>query len=253
MCKLVDYSGRFDIAYAVNTLSRFSMAPRQGHLEAMMRVFGYLKKFNKGAIVIDPKYPDHSQFNVKEYEQWMEFYPDAEEMIPGEGERPTPKGPKIRMTVYKDSDHAHDVVTRRSVTEVLPFLNNTPVKWITKRQKTMETSTYGAELVAGKIATELILEYRYILRMMGVEPDGPALLLGDNNSVVLNCTMSNSLLKKKASACSYHRIREAIACGVMKFTHINSEMNYADILTKPVPGPQFRELVRPLLFRVPQN
>ncbi len=42
--------GRFDINYAVNTLSRFSMAPRQGHLEAMIRVFGYLKKFNKGAI-----------------------------------------------------------------------------------------------------------------------------------------------------------------------------------------------------------
>lgn len=36
--------GRFDIAYAVNALSRFSMAPRQGHLQAMIRIFGYLKK-----------------------------------------------------------------------------------------------------------------------------------------------------------------------------------------------------------------
>jgi Reverse transcriptase (RNA-dependent DNA polymerase) len=35
--------GRFDIHYAVNTLSRFSMAPRQTHLQAMIRVFGYLK------------------------------------------------------------------------------------------------------------------------------------------------------------------------------------------------------------------
>ena len=35
--------GRFDVAYAVNALSRFSMAPRQGHLDAMVRVFGYLK------------------------------------------------------------------------------------------------------------------------------------------------------------------------------------------------------------------
>ena len=245
--------GRFDINYAVNTLSRFSMAPRQGHLDAMIRVFGYLKKFNKGAIVIDPKYPDHSQFNVATYDQWREFYPDAEEMLPEKGETPQPKGPKIRITVYKDSDHAHDVVTRRSVTGVLLLLNNTPVKWISKCQKTVETSTYGAELVAGKVATELILEYRYILRMMGAEPDGPALMLGDNSSVVLNCTLPNLVLKKKASACSYHRIREAIASGVMKFTHIPSEMNYADILTKPVPGPQFKELVRPLLFHVPKD
>ena len=36
-----------------------------------------------------------------------------------------------------------------------------------KRTKTVETSTYGSELVAAKTAVELILEYRYILRMMG--------------------------------------------------------------------------------------
>ena len=135
----------------------------------------------------------------------------------------------------------------------LSFINNTPVKWATKRQKMVETSTYGSELVAGKVATELILEYRYALRMMGAKIDGPALLLGDDNSVVLNCTMPNLVLKKKASACSYHRIREAIASGIMKFGHIPSNMNYADILTKPVPGPQFRELVRHLLFCVPME
>ena len=133
------------------------------------------------------------------------------------------------------------------------FLNNTPVKWISKRQKTVETSTYGSELVAAKTATELILEYRYLLRMMGAEPDGPALMLGDNNSVVLNCTMPSSVLKKKSSAVSYHRVREAIASGVMKFSHIPTELNYADILTKPVSGQRFRDLVQPLLFCVPMN
>ena len=88
---------------------------------------------------------------------------------------------------------------------------------------------------------------------MGAEPDGPAMILGDNNSVVLNCTMPNLVLKKKASVCSYHRVREAIASGVMKSAHITSNMNYADILTKLVPGPQFHELVQPLLFHVPMN
>ena len=245
--------GRFDIAYAVNAYSRFSMAPRQGHLKGMIRVFGYLKKFPKGTIIIDPNYPDHAQFDVADYDHWREFYPDVEEMIPGKDERPSPKGPPVRITVYQDADHAHDILTRRSVTGVLLFLNNTPVKWISKRQKTVETSTYGSELVAAKIATELVMEYRYSLRMMGAEPDGPALMLGDNNSVVLNCTMPSSVLKKKHNACAYHRVREAIAGKILKFTHIPSEMNYADILTKPLPGPQFRELTRPLLFRVPME
>ena len=42
--------GRFDIAYAVNVLSRFSMAPRTGNLEALERVFGYLSAYSKGQL-----------------------------------------------------------------------------------------------------------------------------------------------------------------------------------------------------------
>ena len=89
--------------------------------------------------------------------------------------------------------------------------------------------------------------------MMGAKLDGPALMLGDNNSVVLSCTMPNSVLKKKNNVVSLHSVREAIAGGMMKFVHIPSEMNCADILTKPLPGPQFRELVTPLLFRQPKE
>ena len=191
----------------------------------MIRVFRYLKKWTKGTIIIDPKYPEHSQFDVADYDSWKAFYPDAEEMMPEPGECQKLKEAKGRITVYIDADHAHDVVTRRSVTGVLLFLNKTPVKWVTKRQKTVETSTYGSELVAAKIATELILEYRYFLRMLGTEPDRPALMLEDNNSVVLNCTMPSSVLIKKASACSYHSIRGAIASCVMKFAHIQSDYN----------------------------
>jgi hypothetical protein len=39
--------------------------------------------------------------------------------------------------------------------------------------------------VAARIATDMIIDIRYTLRMLGVPVDGPALLLGDN-SVVLN-------------------------------------------------------------------
>ena len=97
--------------------------------------------------------------------------------------------------MYKDADHAHDVLTRRSVTGILLLINNKPIHWISKRQKTVETSTYSSELVAAKQAVELIMEVRYALRMMGVPFDGPALMLGNNNSVVLNTTMPNSMLK----------------------------------------------------------
>src|SRR5210317_1288724 len=92
--------------------------------------------------------------------------------MPAKDMLPKPLGDKIQITAYTDLYHAHDVVTRRSVTGVLLFLNNTPVKAISQRQKTVETFTYGSELVATRVATNLILEYRNTLRLMGVKPDG---------------------------------------------------------------------------------
>ena len=219
----------------------------------MIRVFGYLKRYNKGKIMIDPNYPNHDQFESNTFENWKEFYPEAQEMLPDEQSKPDYLGPPIRITVYKDSDHAHDLVTRRSVTGILLLVNNTPVKWITKCQKTIETSTYGAELVAAKQAVELILEYRTMLRLMGANVEQTSLLLGDNKSVVLNTTVPSSVLKKKHCALSYHKVREMISCNVVRFTHIDSSQNYADLLTKALPRQKFRRLIDPLLFRKPDH
>jgi hypothetical protein len=139
----------------------------------------------------------------------MECYPDASEEIPKD--LPPEKGPRFRMTVYIDADHAHDLVTRRSITGILVMLKNTPIRWVSKRQKTVERSTYGSQLVASRVATEIILEVRYMLRSLGVALDGPELMLGDNMSVVLNTTVPSSVLKKTHNAIAYHRVREAIA------------------------------------------
>jgi hypothetical protein len=242
--------GRFDIHYATNTLARYSMAPRVGHFTAMKRVFGYLKRFGTGMTVIDPSYPDHSKWKTLEY-AWQEFYPDAEEELPPD--MPEARGKSARITCYVDADHAHDVVTRRSVTGIILMVNNTPIKWISKRQKTVETSTYGSELVAARIATELIIEIRYKLRMLGIPLDGPALMLGDNMSVVLNTTVPSSPLKKKHNAIAYHRVREAIAAGVIRFAHVPSTENIADVMTKPLTNMVFLGLIYPLLFRTPKT
>ena len=142
---------------------------------------------------------DTSNIEINEFDNWKEFYPDAAEQLPDN--MPVPFGKKARITAYVDADHAHDTVTRRSVTAILIFVNNTPVRWYSKRQRTVETSTYGAELVAARIATDMIIELRYILRMLGVPVDGPALLLGDNNSVVLNTSVPSSILRRTSRVC----------------------------------------------------
>ena len=240
--------GRFDVHFATSSLSCFSMKPREGHYKAAKRVLAYLKACCKGKIIYDTGYPDHSQYDCID-QDWSEIYPDAEEEIPQD--MPTPKGRKVRMTIYVDANHGHDLITRRSVTGIIVYLNNTPIRWVCKRQKTVETATYGSELVAARIATELVMEVRYQLRMLGVPLEGPGLLLGDNMSVVLNTTVPSSVLKKKHNALAYGRVCEAIAAKIIRFAHIKSEDNQADVLTKSLGNEKFWKIVKSSLFRTP--
>ena len=122
---------------------------------------------------------------------------------------------------------------------MLLCVNRTPVKAYSKRQNTVETSTYGSELVAARIAVEMIIEYRYRLRMMGVTIEGPSVLLVDNEAVVKNTTLPSSTLKKKHNAIAYHKVREAVAAGIVRVAHIRSICNFADILTKPLSPQDF--------------
>ena len=155
----------------------------------------------------------------------------------------------IDITCYFDADHASDLVTRRSVTGILAFLNATPVKWYSKRQKTVESSTYGSEFVAGRIAKEMVMEFRYKMRMLGVPIEGPTLLLGDNLSMITSSTIPSSNLKKKHNAIAYHAVHEAVAAGVIVLAHVKSEENKAEILTKSLGGKLHRHLVHSLMFK----
>ena len=227
--------GRWDVHYAAQTFARYSQAPREGHMDAMRRVFGYLKHFSKRSIVYDARMPKHRDDLVTKFDGWKEMYPDAkEEMPPG---MPEPKGNEVRISAYFDADHAGCLETRRSTTGMIMFLNGTPVKWYSKRQSTVESSTYGSEIVAGRITVEFAIEMRYKLRMLGVPILGSCILYGDNNSMILNTTVPSSMLKKKHNSIAYHRVREGVAGGVVDIVHVATHDNLADILTKPL-GPQ---------------
>jgi hypothetical protein len=81
-----------------------------------------------------------------------ELYPDAVEEIPANA--PKPKGRPAQITCFVDADHGGDNVTRRSRTGVLIMLNKAPIMWYSKRQNTVETSTYGSELDAMRQVVE---------------------------------------------------------------------------------------------------
>ena len=52
--------GRWDVSTAVMTLSRFRACPREGHLERVKKIHGYLHKWSHGCIQINVEEPDYS-------------------------------------------------------------------------------------------------------------------------------------------------------------------------------------------------
>jgi hypothetical protein len=79
--------------------------------------------------------------------------------------------------------------------------NNSLVNCFSKKQGSIEASTFGSEFVALKTATEANRLLRYKLRMMEVPIDGPTYIFCDNQSVVFNASKAESVLKKKSKFC----------------------------------------------------
>ena len=237
--------GRIDILIDVSLLSSFLAAPREGHLNQLFHIFAYLKKYNRSKLVFDDTDPNvtEDRFAICD---WTDHYPDAQEAIPPNA--PEPRGNSVTVHCFVDASHAGCQVTRRSHTGVLIFVNRAPIIWYSKRQNTVEASTFGSEFIAMRTGLEMVEGLRYKLRMFGVPIDGPANIYCDNEGVVKNTTMPESTLKKKHVAICYHRIREASAAGIIRIAKEDTSTNLADIATKSLAGPALREMAGRIMW-----
>ena len=87
-------------------------------------------------------------------------------------------------TVYVDASHAANKVTRRSHIGYILFVNKEPLSYYSKRQNTVESSSFSSEFIAMRAYVEAIHSLRYKLRMYGVPIDGSTKGLCNNESVV---------------------------------------------------------------------
>ncbi len=164
---------------------------------------------------------------------------------------PVPLGQSMTMKVYVDSDHAGDMLTRRSRMGYVVLLNGAPIYWNSKKQTSCETSTFGSEFIAMKQATEYVCGLCFKLGMMGIPVEKPAFVFGDNQLVLANTTAPASTLKKKSNAIAYHFVCEDCARDEWRTAYINTHDNVANLFTKPLPsGEKQCKFVRMLLHWV---
>ena len=129
-------------------------------MEAVYNIFAYLKKHENSKIVFDPRRPAYDDSWFVEA-KWKDLYGDVTEDIPTN--KPDPRGTPVKVSLFSDADHAGNLLTRRSHTGLMIFLNNALIDWYSKGQATVESSTFGSETIALCTACEGQVELKTLV------------------------------------------------------------------------------------------
>ena len=83
------------------------VAPRVGHLHAIMHMFAYLNCHEHSCLLFDLREFAHpcDTHGVN----WTGWYPEAKEVIPPNAPKPLGRG--VQMMCYVDADHVGDKLT----------------------------------------------------------------------------------------------------------------------------------------------
>ncbi|GJS00510.1 putative ribonuclease H-like domain-containing protein [Tanacetum coccineum] len=198
-------ASRPDIMYAVCVCSRFQVTPKTSHLNAVKRIFKYLKgKPNLGLW-----YPRESPFDLE---------------------------------AFSDSDYGGSNLDRKSTTGGCQFLGQRLISWQCKKQTIVATSTTEAEYVAAANCCGQVLWVQNQLLDYGFNFMNTKIHI-DNESTI--CIVKNPVYhsKTKHIEIRHHFIRDCYEKKLINVEKIHTDLNVADLLTKPFDGPRFNYLV----------
>ncbi len=90
--------------------SSYLVQPREGHLDAVFHIFGYLKVHNRSTMVFDSQYVSWSDADFPEHD-WTDFYPDITEDIPNNALKP--RCMLMQSNAFIDASCAQNKITHR--------------------------------------------------------------------------------------------------------------------------------------------
>lgn len=195
---------RPDIAYSVGELSKFLEHPKQCHLQALKRIFRYLR----------------STINV-----CIEY--KASKQLKFEG--------------YADADFARDVDTRRSTTGYVFLINDSAITWRSHRQKTVALSTTEAECMAACEGAKEAIWLQQLLADVGFTNIVPSTILIDNQGAIRLIGNPELHHNTKHIDIRLKFIREMQQTNTIDFQYVNTNHQRADIFTKPLTAQRFKD------------
>jgi hypothetical protein len=202
--------GRWDIQSAVMTLSSFRAQPRQGHLDRIQRIHGFLCRFRHFKLRFCIDEPDYSRIpEMPDYVWEHSVYGNPTEDIPAD--TPPPLGKIKILSHYFDANLMHDVLSGKAVTGVVHFYDKTQVDWYCKKQSITETATYGSEFLACRTCPEQIIDHRQYVQYLGAPVYEKDYARGDNNTMINCANIPDAKLHKRYNILPFHFVRRLLA------------------------------------------
>ena len=86
-----------------------------------------------------------------------------------------------------------------------------------------------------KQACDYVRGLWYKLIIMGIPVEDPTYVYGDNQYLLDNTTMPESTLKNESNTIALHFVREGSARDEWRKAYINKNIDFADMMTNPLP------------------
>ncbi|GJZ35125.1 hypothetical protein Tco_0580942 [Tanacetum coccineum] len=197
-------ASRPDIMLSVCLYARFQEDPKTSHLEAVKRIFRYIK----GTTYLGLWYPKRSG---------------------------------IETVVYVDYDHAGDYVDQKSTSGICTFMGCCLTSWFSKKQTALAISTTKAKYVSTRKACQQALWMKEALIDYGIRLDDIPIICDNKGAIDLSKNPVQHSRTKHIEI-RHHFLRDNVQKGNISIEKVLSEDNIADILTKPLKRESFNYL-----------
>ena len=160
---------------------------------------------------------------------------------------------ELQLVGYSDADWASSVEDRRSTTGYYFQLNSEgpAISWKSRKQQTVALSTCEAEYMALCETSQEALYLSCVFRdLSGNVNESPTQIYGDNQGsldLVRNPVKHN---KSKHIDIKYHFIRDLCTTNKINLSHVRTDDNIADIMTKSLPKCKLDKFFVPLFGTV---